>query len=159
MLGIRNKSVYQSRRVARQSGGASGGRGAGKAERSGKECASVFLSAGSQGSAERLTPSPVFVHSLFSMATAMATVGEDRDFDFPQREAAFFYGLFLRGHSITELRRDIEIPAEVVKKWNRERNMEPEQRVFLNRILEYRKSVLAIFDTLVGSEASYRMVQ
>ena len=84
------------------------------------------------------------------MATAVTTVREDRDFNFPQREAAFFYGLFLRGHSI---------PAEVVKKWNRERNMEPEQRLFLNRILEYRRSVLAIFDSLVGCEASYRMVQ
>jgi hypothetical protein len=93
------------------------------------------------------------------MATAVTTVREDRDFNFPQREAAFFYGLFLRGHSITELRRDIQIPAEVVKKWNRERNMEPEQRLFLNRILEYRRSVLAIFDSLVGCEASYRMVQ
>jgi len=30
------------------------------------------------------------------------------DFDFPQREAAFFYGLFLRGHSAEELRREAE---------------------------------------------------
>ena len=33
------------------------------------------------------------------------------ELDFPQREAAFFYGLFLRGHSAEELRRDIEVPA------------------------------------------------
>ena len=31
-------------------------------------------------------------------------------FEYPQREAAFFYGLFLRGHSAEELRRDIEVP-------------------------------------------------
>ena len=36
------------------------------------------------------------------------------DFAFPQREAAFFYGLFLRGHSPEELRRDIEVPAAVL---------------------------------------------
>ena len=36
------------------------------------------------------------------------------DFEFPQREAAFFYGLFLRGHSADELRRDIEVPPAVL---------------------------------------------
>lgn len=89
----------------------------------------------------------------------MATIGEERDLSFPQREAAFFYGLFLRGHSVAQLRRDIGIPDEVVKKWNRDRHMEPERRELLNRILEYRRSVLAIFDSLVYSEASERMVQ
>ena len=33
------------------------------------------------------------------------------DFQFPQREAAFFYGLFLRGHSAEQLKRDIAVPA------------------------------------------------
>ena len=89
----------------------------------------------------------------------MATVEEDRDFAFPQREAAFFYGLFLRGHSIQELRRDIEVPEEVIRKWSRERGMQPEQRALLGRILEYRSQVLAIFDSLIGSEQSYRMIQ
>ena len=37
--------------------------------------------------------------------------------------------------------------------------MLPEQRALLDRVLEYRTRVLAIFDSLVGSEASYRMVQ
>jgi hypothetical protein len=36
------------------------------------------------------------------------------DLEFPQREAAFFYGLFLRGHSPEQLRRDIEVPATVL---------------------------------------------
>ena len=35
-----------------------------------------------------------------------------RNFEFPQREAAFFYGLFLRGHSADQLRRDISVPAD-----------------------------------------------
>ena len=37
-----------------------------------------------------------------------------RDFEHPQREAAFFYGLFLRGHDANKLRRDIAIPMEVL---------------------------------------------
>ena len=28
----------------------------------------------------------------------------------PQREAAFFYGLFLRGHDVEALRQDIDVP-------------------------------------------------
>ena len=38
------------------------------------------------------------------------------DLDFPQREAAFFYGLFLRGYSADQLRRDIEVPPAVLAK-------------------------------------------
>jgi hypothetical protein len=93
------------------------------------------------------------------MATTVARIDEERDFDYPQREAAFFYGLFLRGHSIAQLRRDIEVPAELVQKWSRETEMRPEQRAMLYRVLEYRKHVLAIFDSLIGSESSYRLVQ
>jgi len=38
-----------------------------------------------------------------TMATAAGPADETlHDFDFPQREAAFFYGLFLRGHSGAE---------------------------------------------------------
>jgi hypothetical protein len=74
------------------------------------------------------------------------------DFEFPQREAAFFYGLFLRGHSADKLRRDIEVPPAVLAKWHREAEREPELRGVLSRIVEYRRHVLAIFDTLVGSE-------
>jgi hypothetical protein len=73
-----------------------------------------------------------------------------RDFEYPQREAAFFYGLFLRGHSADALRRDIEVPATVLAKWDRETRREPETRALLERIVEYRRHVLAIFDSLVG---------
>ena len=34
-----------------------------------------------------------------------------------QREAAMFYGLFLRGHSVDALRRDIDIPKPLLQKW------------------------------------------
>ena len=50
------------------------------------------------------------------------------DLEFPQREAAFFYGLFLRGHSAEQLRRDIQVPAAVLAKWHREAEREPELR-------------------------------
>lgn len=75
-----------------------------------------------------------------------------RDFEYPQREAAFFYGLFLRGHSADELRRDIEVPADVLARWDREAMRTPEQRAFFERILEYRRHVLAIFETLLGRD-------
>ncbi len=93
------------------------------------------------------------------MATATAHFDNERDFAFPQREAAFFYGLFLRGHSAEQLRRDIRVPVEVVEKWSRDRHMLPEQRQLLDRILEYRTRVLAIFDSLVGCDRHYQTIQ
>lgn len=75
-----------------------------------------------------------------------------RDFEYPQREAAFFYGLFLRGHSAENLRRDIAVPPEVLAKWHREAEREPHLRDVLTRIVEYRRHVLAIFETLVSAE-------
>lgn len=82
-----------------------------------------------------------------------------RDFEYPQREAAFFYGLFLRGHSPDELRRDIEVPADVLARWDRESSRAPEQRAFLERILEYRRHVLAIFDSLIGADFGTHRLQ
>jgi hypothetical protein len=81
------------------------------------------------------------------------------DFEFPQREAAFFYGLFLRGHSADKLRQDIEVPPAVLAKWHREAEREPELRSVLSRVVEYRRHVLAIFDTLVGSEKMPQRMQ
>jgi hypothetical protein len=81
------------------------------------------------------------------------------DLEFPQREAAFFYGLFLRGHSAEQLRRDIQVPAAVLAKWHREAEREPELRDVFSRMLEYRRHVLAIFDTLIGSESQNARVQ
>ncbi len=81
------------------------------------------------------------------------------DLAFPQREAAFFYGLFLRGHSPEQLRRDIEVPAAVLAKWHKDAEREPQLRTVFSRMVEYRRHVLAIFDTLVGSEAQHRHLQ
>jgi hypothetical protein len=82
-----------------------------------------------------------------------------QEFQFPQREAAFFYGLFLRGHSAAELRRDIEIPTAVLAKWDRESSREPHLRTLLERVVNYRRHVLAIFDNLVGHDAATQRLQ
>ena len=81
------------------------------------------------------------------------------DLEYPQREAAFFYGLFLRGHSAEKLRQDIEVPPVVLAKWHREAEREPQLRDVFSRMLEYRRHVLAIFDALVGSEVQNTRVQ
>jgi hypothetical protein len=81
------------------------------------------------------------------------------DFDFPQREAAFFYGLFLRGHSPDQLRRDIEVPPAVLAKWHREAERDPQLRDIFSRMADYRRHVLAIFDSLVGSDGLPKRVQ
>jgi hypothetical protein len=78
------------------------------------------------------------------------------DLEFPQREAAFFYGLFLRGHSAEQLRRDIEVPPAVLAKWHKDAEREPHLRGVFTRMVEYRRHVLAIFDTLIGSESQIR---
>jgi hypothetical protein len=82
-----------------------------------------------------------------------------QDLDFPQREAAFFYGLFLRGHSADQLRRDIEVPAAVLAKWHREAERDPQLRDIFSRMVDYRRHVLAIFDALVGSDGLHLRVQ
>jgi hypothetical protein len=94
------------------------------------------------------------------MATAPNPLEEPlQDFQFPQREAAFFYGLFLRGHSAEELRRDIAVPEAVMAKWDRETRQEPQLRPILERIVEYRRHVLAIFERLIGYDASTQKLQ
>lgn len=80
------------------------------------------------------------------------------DFDFPQREAAFFYGLFLRGHSADELRNDIRVPSEVLAKWNRDMDRSPDQRAQLDRVLEYRRHVLAIFESLIRTDSGSQRI-
>jgi len=81
------------------------------------------------------------------------------DLEYPQREAAFFYGLFLRGHSAEKLRQDIEVPPAVLAKWLREAEREPQLRDVFSRMLEYRRHVLAIFDALIGSEVQNTRLQ
>src|SRR6476620_7473505 len=81
------------------------------------------------------------------------------DFAFPQREAALFYGLFLRGHSPEELRRDIEVPPAVIARWHREAQYEPGLRDVFDPMVEYRRHVLAIFESLIGYDAQAQRVQ
>ena len=95
------------------------------------------------------------------MATAAQVVvpEAERDFDFPKREAAIFYGLFLRGHPAEELRRDIEVPPNVLAKWHREAEREPGLRDVFVRMIEYRRHVLAIFDSRIGCDNMTHRVQ
>lgn len=107
-----------------------------------------------------LTPFALPVNCRFAMWTAPIIAEETPgDFEFPQREAAFFYGLFLRGHSAEELRRDIEVPAPVLARWHREAQREPELRDVFERMVEYRRHVLAIFDSLVCHDTRPTRVQ
>jgi len=85
--------------------------------------------------------------------------GTEREFEYPQREAAFFYGLFLRGHSADELRRDIEVPPHVLARWHREAEREPSLRDVLQRMVDYRRHVLAIFESLVEYDCRPARVQ
>jgi hypothetical protein len=82
-----------------------------------------------------------------------------QDFQFPQREAAFFYGLFLRGHSAEKLRRDIEVPAAVLAKWDKETWRDPQLRPLLERVVRYRQHVLAIFENLIGHDSAKQKLQ
>jgi hypothetical protein len=77
----------------------------------------------------------------------------------PQREAAMFYGLFLRGHSADLLRRDIDIPKPLLEKWMNSPRFEPSFRESLQRLYRYRKQVLAIFEALVSNERTRLRVQ
>ena len=70
----------------------------------------------------------------------------------PQREAAFFYGLFLRGHDIETLRQDIDVPRTMLEKWMKAHDFEASFRDNLQRVYAYRKQVLAIFDGLISNE-------
>ncbi len=80
------------------------------------------------------------------------TARDEQDPLAPQREAAFFYGLFLRGHDIETLRQDIDVPRSMLDKWLKARDYEAGFRQDLRRVYEYRKQVLAIFDGLISNE-------
>ncbi len=80
------------------------------------------------------------------MATASFQFAE------PQHEAAFFYGLFLRGHPLQKLREDIDVPPHVLARWQRLAHRDPTYHGMMERVLTYRKHVLAIFDSLVFRE-------
>jgi hypothetical protein len=77
----------------------------------------------------------------------------------PQKEAAMFYGLFLRGHSAELLRQDIDVPKPLLDKWLRSPRYQAGFRENLERVYRYRKQVLAIFDELVCNERARARVQ
>jgi hypothetical protein len=95
----------------------------------------------------------------FQSGSGMEEYQSTNELLYPQREAAFFYGLFLRGHSPEKLRQDIEVPPEVMAKWHRETEQRPEERGRFYRIVEFRRSVLAIFNSLIGHEKKPQHVQ
>jgi len=80
------------------------------------------------------------------------TLRDDFDPLAPQREAAMFYGLFLRGHSADALRRDIDVPRLILQKWFQANRYPNGFQDSLKRVVTYRKQVLAIFDELVHNE-------
>ena len=86
------------------------------------------------------------------MMNLSMTPRDDLDPLAPQREAAMFYGLFLRGHSAETLRRDIDVPKPILEKWLSRQRYETGFRDALRRVYHYRKQVLAIFDELVLNE-------
>jgi hypothetical protein len=77
---------------------------------------------------------------------------EDIDPRSPQREAAFFYGLFLRGHSLEALRQDIDVSPKLLDKWMKAKDFQAEFRADLERVYQFRKQVLAVFEALVHME-------
>ncbi len=70
----------------------------------------------------------------------------------PKQEAVFFYGLFLRGYPLQKLRADIDVPPQVLERWQRMGTRDPLYHGMVERMLAYRKHVLAIFDSLVFKE-------
>ncbi len=87
------------------------------------------------------------------------TARDENDPLAPQREAAFFYGLFLRGHDVETLRQDIDVSPSMLQKWMKARDFEVSFRDSLQRIYAYRKQVLAIFDGLVSNEQIHPRLQ
>jgi hypothetical protein len=69
-----------------------------------------------------------------------------------QREAAMFYGLWLRGHSADQLRRDIVIPKPMMERWLTHPGYDIQFRESIRRVYYFRRQVLAVFDELVDQE-------
>ena len=73
------------------------------------------------------------------------------EFHAPQKEAALFFGMFLRGRPAEALRAEIDVSPKVFRKWMRTQEYGKDFREELRQIYLYRKRVLAIFDSLVTS--------
>lgn len=102
---------------------------------------------------------PIFEFILLFLMSHASTFREEFDPLAPQREAALFYGLFLRGHSAEALRKDIEIPKKLVDKLMKRHRNEAALKEKLQRVYHYRKQVLAVFDELVTREKIRERIQ
>jgi hypothetical protein len=98
------------------------------------------------------------VTGILAFSLTVMTARDDIDPLAPQREAAFFYGLFLRGHDVHTLRQDIDVPRTMFDKWLKARDFVA-FRENLHRVYAYRKQVLAIFDGLVLNEQNRPRIQ
>lgn len=87
-----------------------------------------------------------------AVLTQFPAIREDYDPEAVQKEAAMFYGLFLRGTPIEKLRRDIEIPKPMFDKWLSHPGYDIAFRDNVKRVYEFRRKVLAVFDELVDGE-------
>jgi len=88
---------------------------------------------------------------------ALAQVQDERELPSPQKEAAFFFGLFMRGHSADQLRQDIDFPPSLMARWQRRHDPQAPTPAELQRLYDFRKRVLAIFNFLVNSETGRTM--
>ena len=96
--------------------------------------------------------SPTTRHISLRDASRAAPMMDEYDPQAPQREAALFYGLFLRGHSAETLRKDIDLPHKLHFKLLKRHRNELNVQAKLQRAYFYRKQVLAIFDELVTNK-------
>lgn len=92
------------------------------------------------------------IHGSMGLAQVIPQRWEDFDPTDIQREAAMFYGLFLRGHNAEQLRRDIEIPREIFDRWLKHPLYDGDFRESVKRIYYFRRKVLAVFDELIDRE-------
>ncbi len=79
-------------------------------------------------------------------------IRDDHDPEAVHKEAAMFYGLFLRGTPAEKLRRDIEIPRLMIDKWLSHPGYDTAFRDSVKRVYDFRRKVLAVFDELVDSQ-------
>ena len=91
-------------------------------------------------------------HAQSAPALEGATGTHEANLQEPRYEAAFFYALFLRGYPLERLREDIDVSPKVLERWRRLAAGDPWYSATVERMLTYRKEVLAIFDSLVLRE-------
>jgi hypothetical protein len=92
-----------------------------------------------------------------SQSNALPQLRDERELPSPEKEAAFFFGLFMRGHSADQLRQDIDFPPSLMARWQRRHDPQAPSPAELQRLYDFRKRVLGIFNFLVNSETGRTM--